>query len=317
MRIDPVLRALADDPAPQHAAQTKVLDALLAWRAESPVAGVLAELARYGDGAPLAGCARLASLMTEPEQAAAFAASLVRAFAPVLAAEPLARMPFRQASQAGSASLVLGHSGRAMLSLAVREPGMVAYEGAGFADGERYDMVLAGAGSGAVVRRGADGAFTRQPIALAPGLGLSLDTTCESVLIETVSRALVSLRLTRLAEAPRPSREYRLSDGRLMVQAAGDPRASRHEMMLAVLGRMGRSDAAPVLAAMASEGCEHVRWQALRECLALDTAAGFRALAAIARDPADALAAPAGALHVQLLNAHPRLADLEAQPCPA
>jgi hypothetical protein len=88
-------------------------------------------------------------------------------------------------------------------------------------------------------------------------------------------------------------------------------------MMLAVLGRMGRADAAPALAEMARDGCEHVRWQAVRECLALDTAEGFRTLAAIARDPADSLAAQAGTLRAQLLEAHPQLAILEERPCPA
>jgi hypothetical protein len=174
-------------------------------------------------------------------------------------------------------------------------------------------MVIAGAGSGTTVRRRADGGFDREAITLVPGTRLSLETKRETLLITMVSHTLVSLRLTRLAEAPQSSREYRLSDGHMVAQAAGDPHASRHELMLAVLGRMGRADAAPVLAEMTRAGCEHVRWQALRECLALDTAEGFRALTAIARDPSDTFAPQAGALRAQLVEAHPQLAALEQQ----
>lgn len=95
-------------------------------------------------------------------------------------------------------------------------------------------------------------------------------------------------------------------------------RASRHEMMVALLGRMGRTEAAPEMAAMESEpGDDSLRWQALRECLALDTETGFRALCAVAGAAADPLAAAAGALRAQLVEAHPQLLALEDVPCRA
>ena len=116
---------------------------------------------------------------------------------------------------------------------------------------------------------------------------------------------------------PAPTREYDFATGALLRQAAGDVRASRHEAMLALLGRMGRAEAAPVMAAIAREpGDDSLRWQALRECLALDTAAGFAALCEVARAPDDPLAEPAGALRAQLLEAHPGLCSLGAA-CPA
>jgi hypothetical protein len=133
-----------------------------------------------------------------------------------------------------------------------------------------------------------------------------------------VERHLVALRLVRTAAEPGPSREYDLADGALLRQSAGDLRASRHEMMLSLLGRMGRAEAAPLMAAVATEpGGDSLRWQALRECLALDTATGFRALSAVARESDDPLAGSAGALRAQLVEAHPQLRDLEAGPCPA
>lgn len=86
---------------------------------------------------------------------------------------------------------------------------------------------------------------------------------------------------------------------------------------MGLLARMRRQDAAPAMAEIArGQGSDHLRWQALRNCLALDTAQGFSALTAIAANPADALARPAGALRAQLLEAHPQLTGLEADPCP-
>lgn len=315
MRVDPVLRALTRDPAPQHAAQARIQAALDEWWA-GPAAGLLDGLADYGAGAPLAACPTLAALFAGPARGRALAESLVSAFVTVLAAEPLARVPFRHSGSGGRVNLLLGKSGRAILALAAYDPGSTAPQSATFADGERRDVVLAGSGQGEVVRR-ADCGFAREPVRLAAGSRLTLDMAGETLLVTKVRQGLVSLRLTRLAEAPLPSREYRLADGALLGQAAGDPRASRHELILAVVARLGRADAVPVLADMTREGCDHLRWQALRECLALDTAVGYGALAAIARDPGDPLALPAGALRAQLLEAHPRLASLEDESCPA
>ncbi len=98
---------------------------------------------------------------------------------------------------------------------------------------------------------------------------------------------------SRIAEHPGPVREYALDTGELLHQSAGDAQESRVELALALLGRMGRTDAAPLMAEIAREGSDHLRWQALRECIALDTATGFAALKAIAADPADSLGAPA------------------------
>ena len=81
--------------------------------------------------------------------------------------------------------------------------------------------------------------------------------------------------------------------------------------MMALLGRMGRSDAAPAMATIACEqGGTALRWQALRECLSLDTATGFAALGEVARRPDDELAAAAGALRSQLIESYPQLREI-------
>ena len=117
---------------------------------------------------------------------------------------------------------------------------------------------------------------------------------------------------------PAPSREYDLASGALLRQAAGDIRTSRHEAMLALLGRMGRVEAAPVMAAIAREpGDASLRWQALRECLALDSGTGFDALCELAGTVADPLAVPSGALRARLSEEHPALRAREPTACPA
>jgi hypothetical protein len=88
-------------------------------------------------------------------------------------------------------------------------------------------------------------------------------------------------------------------------------------MFVTLLGAMGRTDAVPVFADIAKQGGEQLRWEALRNCLALDSVAGFQALGKVAGDPDDTLVGSAAALKTQLLAAHPQFSKLEEAPCPA
>jgi hypothetical protein len=182
-------------------------------------------------------------------------------------------------------------------------------------------MVLAGRGSGMLVR-GREVSdkrmeLTSRPLDLARGFSASIDTSCESIVIDGAEGRLVTLRLLRMTENPRPIRDYALADGAFLHQSAGETKQSRLELMIALLGRMRRGDAAPLMATMAiAEGlvtAPHLRWQALRECIALDTAEGFRALCLIARNEEDPLVVPAGALRAQLIESHPVLLALEEE----
>ena len=146
---------------------------------------------------------------------------------------------------------------------------------------------------------------------LEPGKVICRDASRQALVLREVQGRLVSLRLQRRHERAGITREYALEDGRLLHQSAGNPRDSRIELMMAALGRMGRTDAAPIMAEIArGDGAEALRWQALRECLALDTLVGFTALSNIASNPADALSAPAEGLRGQLVSAYPQLAGL-------
>ncbi|MEO6387225.1 MAG: hypothetical protein ABIT16_07325 [Croceibacterium sp.] len=314
MRIDRAIAEMRRDRTLQRRAQRRMKGADEAWRGLPQIAPVLADLERYGSGTALADCDALRNVFCG-DNALEIARSATDLFARELNANPLGLLPFRHSFDGTVSTLLLAKSGRAQLILHSREPGASDYTTAGFSDAERYEVVLAGAGEAQVVQRSDLGAA---PLALRPGESLTLDLSHAALQVLSVGRRLVSLRLHRFCTNPGPSREYRLADGAMIHQSSGDMRASRQEMMLALLGRMGRTDAAPVMAEIASEpGDDSLRWQALRECLALDTATGWQALSALSCDPADPLAAHAGAVRAQLGEAHPQLLALEDERCPA
>jgi hypothetical protein len=317
MRLDPAIAALQRDRAPQRRAQAATAAACDSWRATPEARAVLTQFARYGEGAPLLSCPALLALFTDRESAPGLAATLVRELCRALAAEPLGHPPFRHGYQGGNATLLLARASRAQLVLHAAEPGERDFAVAAFSDGERREAVLAGQARARIVRRhGRFGRLAEQRLALAPGHRFALDLREEALQLLAVGRRLVSLRLQRAARNPEPSREYDLATGALLRQAAGQIRASRHEAALAVLGRMRRVEAAPVLAAIAREaGDASLRWQALRECLALDSALGFAALGDLAADAGDLLATPARALRAELMGTHPALRTLDAAAC--
>ena len=319
MRIDPAIAALRRDRAPQRRAQAATTAACEAWRGLPEAHEMLADFQRYADGLPLASCPTLLAAFVEEDPAPSLTTALVRGLCRALALEPFGHPPFRHGYDRGSATLLLARRGRAQLVLHASEPGTRAFDTAAFSDAERHEAVLAGEARGRMVHRhGQFGRLALQALVLTPGARLTLDLREQALQLLKIERRLVSLRLHRSARSPEPSREYDLGTGALLRQAAGDIRASRHEAMLALLGRMRCLDAAPVMAAIARErGDASLRWQAMRECLALDTAAGFAALSKLARAGDDPLAAPAAALRAQLIEAHAELRALEPAACPA
>jgi hypothetical protein len=214
-------------------------------------------------------------------------------------------------------TLILARNGNATLVLqAIDGTGLARKpvpETANFAPTETWEQILAGSAEVERVmlagERHGRAELTREPMRLLPGMVCHRQGATEAQLLRRVSGVYVTLKLQRQTGGGGIMRQFRLSDGELLHQAAGSPRDSRLELTATLLGRMGRSDAAPLLAAMAEEEAAiSLRWQALRECLALDSGKGFIALSRIASRLDDPLAAPAGALRAQLLEAYPRLA---------
>lgn len=321
MHIAPEIRALIADPALLERAQERHRAAFADWQAAPGTAPVLDAFAAFARGADLARCAPLAALFGGSGAAADFAGSLAAALLPAIAAEPFGHVPLRHQASPASATLLVAQAASATLTLVViAGPALAKLPPArsvAFAPAEEWDVVLAGTGEGRLVERCADGTLAQHPLKLAPGLALGRNVEREALLVDRVPASLVLMRLARRRSGAVPVREFDLAGGQLIHQAASDPRESRMELAITLLGRMRRADAAPQLAGIALETGrgDSLRWQALRECLGLDTGAGFRALTALARSADDPLAVPAGALRAQLLEQYPVLAELE--PCPA
>ena len=237
-----------------------------------------------------------------------------------LAEKPLGQIPFRHQKSRYFSTLELMRSGRAGLSLITYEAFAQESASAGFAGGDLHELVLAGGGLVRLLTLHMTG--RKQSIASAmrhvrPDELIECHGSSQTRLIERVEGRMVLVRLARSDADPHETRQYSLDDGRVIHRASGCRNESRREMAMAVLGRMGRRDAAPLLAELATEGSAHIRWQSVRECLALDSATGFAALSKIAADPADALHGPAGALRAQLGEAYPQLLERRKVRCPA
>ena len=322
MSIHPDLLALRSNDAPQRHDQIAVSAAVQAWRKRAQFARLEREVERFADGEPLAALPVVSQLFKPGcEAAGRLVNALIAPLVTALHGHPLGELPLRHYVDDRSALLVLSQSGGAALTVQVIEPtGTAPQPGAKtvtFTPGMAHERILAGAGEADLVSLTAQmpgrADLKIEQCRLAAGDCLSRDSGRQSRLLRTVTKPLVILRLQRRGGSGELTREYDLTDGRFLAQAAASPRETRLELVAALLGRMGRSDAAPLLAAMAEEeAAQSLRWQALKECLGLDTASGFAALCRIAGREGDLLAAPAGALRAQLVETYPQLKGIAA-----
>ena len=321
MRIDPKLRALRGDSASQRNAQLALERVCDEWRSGEGF-DALGELEAYGRGASLDDCPTLETLIGDGSQAHDLVAALMQPMLACLAKNPTGHVPIRHQHSDGLSVLQLAQSGRAALTLLLyTELGGAEAKSACFAGGERHEAALAGSADIRFLElleerrdRAAIDCDTRR-ITAGEVMHFAGRNNTKSIL--RVHGRLAVLRLSRTDEVPGDACEYALDDGRLLHRASGSRHESGLEMKAALLGRMGRRDAAPVLARLSREGSDHARWQALRECLALDSGLGFAALTRMASDPGDPLATTAGTLRAQLLETYPQLASKELAECPA
>jgi len=324
MLIRPELQALRSNDAPQRNAQRAMSRIHQQWR-DKYGAVIEGELRDLAAGRALDQLPRLAALFDPAGDALQrLLDPLVQSILAGMAAQPISQSPLWSSITDAQAAIVLARSGTAALILQHFDGAALARKArpasAGFPATETWDRVLAGSGTALRVRMlgqaGNRADLDCTPIDLAPGQVLHRLGQNESLILGAVAGSLVQLRLQHRIDSIDPVREYRLEDGALLHQSAANLSDSRLEMTVTLLGRMKRRDAAPLLAAMAQErGAASLRWQALRECLGLDTESGFRTLCAIADRPGDPLQAPAAALRQQLIRMHPELNGLA--PCPA
>ena len=320
MRTAPELLALRDDPGLQREAQRALFARMEVWRRDARIAPVFDELERYARRGAIGECPHLSALFDPASGAAeAFLATLFETAAAALAANPLAHIPFRHFCDDALATLQLARCDNAMLVIEAIDGDRFAKlkhaENVEFKPAEVFERVVAGSATGELIRCEnveADRAdLETSGIALGAGRVLQLEARRDAVVLRAVEGRLVTLRLLRREPAARPAREFRIADGMLAHQAAGSVLESRVEMMMALLGRMNWQQAAPVMARIAQgTGPRSLRWQAVRECLALDTATGFATLTVIAQSAEDDLAPAAGALRSQLIETYPQLREV-------
>lgn len=325
MLIRPELQALRSDDAPQRQAQAALHVIFQDWRCKGAGRSIEAELATWGQGAPLDSQPVLQALFDpESDGLGNLSEGLLRPLLAQLAADHLSQSPLRYTTGDVCTSLVLARCGTTVLTIQCVDGNglkrMPPPTCASFLPAETWERVLSGSAQCMLVQAPQDlsghAALECTPLTIAAGEVRHRIGTEQALLFAQVPRSLVQLRLQRRTSLVDPVREFRLSDGSLLHQAAGTPRDSRLELTAALLGRMKRRDAAPMLAAMVEEsGSNSLRWQCLRECLALDAAVGFAALCGLAGRGGDPLQQPAAALRDQLLNRHPELKEFA--PCPA
>ena len=111
-----------------------------------------------------------------------------------------------------------------------------------------------------------------------------LDGRSDGQVATGASGAIVTVTAILRAGAAATVREYATADGRLLRTATTDDGASRGAMLRTFLRVSGRADAGEVFAAATRDDAAHVRWQAMREWLALDAGSALPRLSAMAAE---------------------------------
>lgn len=119
---------------------------------------------------------------------------------------------------------------------------------------------------------------------LADGDQVRVDQQCESFNLTPGDGDLVMLQLFVHQQSCVPMREYDPATGKLIRAAAAGRATSFRQMGLAVLRAFDRRDAALLFAAALCDEDFAMRWQVMRELLALDAEAALPHLTAMAAD---------------------------------
>ncbi|EIZ78930.1 hypothetical protein WSK_2473 [Novosphingobium sp. Rr 2-17] len=308
-----ILGELRQDDSDWRRGQYELTRAFRVWRADPPVARVLAAFKRFGKGAALDQSAALAALFApHSSEAGCFVASLMAAGVAALDGYPLGQVPIPHGSRDAVPTLILASAGNATLALTVYDgPALAALpppRTVRFQPVESWMRVVAGEACGEhIIRRDrSDGGTVihSSRISLAQGDVQYRYGPREALHVRRVNGSLAVLRLERRLGDAGPVCEHSLPDGALLRQASASRDDSRSELAVALLGAMERHDAMPVMARIAlnQEGTagDAVRWQALRETTALDVQAGMKLLSRIASTVDDSLSAQAMSLYATL-----------------
>lgn len=246
----------------------------------------------------------------------------------LLAADGFARPPLRPVGGGAFGGLLLAEAGPVRLTLLVRPveagggdeaplalfaPGRVRLRilGTGGAAVRFHHVaVTAAEEAGGFTAAAASPCITGAPRPLVIGETLSLDTGHEAISLTGGSGDVLMLEMAIQPPSPLPVRAYDVASGRLIHVSASRRDSSFRGMALALLGALGRTDAAPLFAAEAASEDFAARWHAMRELVALDPAAAYPHLAHMAASDAHPEVRRAAAATLVLFPKEPA-------PCPA
>ncbi|MFZ1742823.1 MAG: hypothetical protein WAT93_08205 [Pontixanthobacter sp.] len=315
MDIDPSILALRRNPASQRRAQSDLEQAKADWLTENTDV-LLDDLAKYGAGQALQDCSSLRETLESYEHAKQLICSWFSGLSQALEQNPLGQIPFRHQYRKGVGVFQLAVNGNATLSLMLyEEQNHGPAQSICFAGGDCTEIVIAGLGAGRLIEIASESdsaALLRsRDLHFSAGTTMAYSGPSSAKIVDQVCGMMAVLRLSRPPAIPVESREYRISDGALLHRASGDRNESRQQMIIALLGAMRRNDAVPAIEAKCTGGSASLRWQAVRQLLAMDTARGFAVLGNLANAPEGELASAATALRAQLTAKYPQLFCLE------
>lgn len=314
MHVHPEIAALRGDHAAWRRVQGGMEATLQEWHSLPRVAAIRRDLDAYAAGSDWGECLQLSALLRDHLQACGFVDEWSRRFIGALGAHTLGEIPFRYRSAGGLQTVQLIQSGGATLSVVAYEPVASPPDGspnsAVFADRESREIVLSGVAKGAFYElSGPNQAVECASQNWRAGDQISLKNARFARQVESVQQTLVMLQLTRLPDRPGPSCEIRLDNGAALCSASGDKAASQRLMGLAVLGSLESRSAIPAMkrCSLDRDEEEAVRWEAVRQLLALDTQRGLAVLDELLTRTGDTLNGPAMALREQLKSAYSQL----------
>lgn len=313
MIVDPAIAALRSDRASQRSVQARLLHLREDWRASDRVQALQRDLFALDRGADFDECRALARLFADHALAMGFAMDWSERLLRTLRDAPLGEVPFRHRHSSGYSTMQLLSCGGASLNLSAyeRQDKLLWPQTAVFTDRKSVELILTGSVRGTchrLIERDGSQSVLTQRTAWTAGDRIETGGQHTRQFVE-VKGALLVLQVTCAPKRPGPTREYRLADSGLIRCASGNKDASRDMLALAVLGALEHHPSLGVMADVALDSSREadLRWEAVRQTLALDPGRGFALLNRLAKRREDALAQPAIQLRGQLATAYPRL----------
>ncbi|MGN7931060.1 HEAT repeat domain-containing protein [Sphingopyxis sp. 22461] len=302
------------DVARRRTMRRAVADLDAAWSAaDSAPDGLLTAIAALADAPADVAITRLLPWLSDTH----WLRNRLDAALTLLAADPFARPPLRMVGggDGGAGGLVLADREAIRLTLQLRPftANGAASGSAVFVPGRAAIHVLddgaaelcahavavsAAEEAGGFTAQSAARCHSQPPRPLRTGETLTLDTARQSFTLQGASSDILFLELIVQPPSRLPIRAYDIASGRLTHVSASRRDSSFRQMALALLRQLSRTDAAPLFVAETASEDFAARWNAMRELVALDPAAAFPHLGAMAAtDPHPEVRSAAAATH--------------------